>query len=163
MGTIEIMNNIKIETNTYFKKHFQDLDCFNCNFKLSNNLKSLLKEGIIEKYDSYFFKSKTPEGCLSSDFYDCTGNEAFYNKINIDDYSDVEDNNHHHHLIEGVLFAKSLIKNLLLLKCEFNLYLSYDGDYCIFTFHKKRKGEYWLVDDLDNYNEDAVILFEIIK
>jgi len=38
--------------------------------------------------------------------------------------------------------------------------LSYDGESCAVRFHKIRAGERWLMDDLEGYVDEGVLVFE---
>ncbi len=154
------MGKIEIKVNEYFKNNFSIEDIFSSKIKLSNGLQNLIEEGFVEKDGCYFLYSKKPVGKISPDLNDKTGNEVFYNKILIDDYSDEIENIEHCHFSEGVAFAKKVAHCFL--KEEFYFYVLYDNSFCTFTFHKKRKGEYWLVEDLNMYKEEAVVLIKTI-
>ncbi|GAP68175.1 hypothetical protein BA6E_102173 [Bacteroidales bacterium 6E] len=155
------MGKIEIEVNEYFKTHFSIEDISNSKINLSNGIQKLIEEGIVEKDGCYFLYSKKPEGKLSPDLNDKTGNEAFYNKILIDDYSDEIENIEHCYFFEGIAFAKKMAHCFL--KEKFYFYVLYDNNFCTFTFHKQREGEYWLVEDLDKYKEDAIVLIKTLQ
>ena len=43
---------------------------------------------------------------------------------------------------------------------RFNIILSYDGDSCAVRFHKIRARQRWLVEDLEEYVDEGVLVFE---
>ena len=106
------MNNFKIKYNNAFNELNWIENIQNNGNVISGKLLKILDEGFNEDDGCYFFSRFTPAGPLSPDLSDKTGNEAFYNKILIDDFSSHEDNRYHIYLYEGVAFAFLLAKNL---------------------------------------------------
>ena len=99
-------------------------------------------------------------------FYgDRTGFEAFYNHIHTSQYID-DDNKGP---IEGFKLAKYILdawKTKLKIEFpenKFHLILSYDGKESTLRFHKYRQdeGSYLVIDDLDGYKGEAILVEEI--
>ena len=63
-------------------------------------------------------------------------------------------------LTAGLLTAKLLASELGRHEGRFNIILSYDGESCAVRFHKVRKGERWLAEDLEGYVDEGVLVFE---
>jgi hypothetical protein len=43
---------------------------------------------------------------------------------------------------------------------SFNVIVSYDGEGCAVRFHKIRRGQRWLAEDLEDYDGEGVLVFE---
>ncbi len=63
-------------------------------------------------------------------------------------------------LTAGLLTARSLSVELARHAARFNVILSYDGESCALRFHKIRTGERWLLEDLEEYADEGVLVFE---
>lgn len=155
------MTNIEFIHNKRFEDLFNPLNIKNLKVESSEGLKKLLKDGFKEKDGCIYYKRYVPEGPISSDLIDKTGNEVFYNKIQIDDFSSHFENIENVHLREGISFALTLADKLILIKGDFNIYVIYDEVYCTIVFHKRRPNEYWLIEDLNQYKNDAILLVKI--
>jgi hypothetical protein len=63
-------------------------------------------------------------------------------------------------LTAGLLTARTLSVELARHAARFNVILSYDGESCAVRFHKIRAGERWLLEDLEEYADEGVLVFE---
>ena len=63
-------------------------------------------------------------------------------------------------LTAGLLTARAVSAALSRFPGRFNVILSYDGESCALRFHKIRAGERWLLDDLEEYVDEGVLVFE---
>ena len=63
-------------------------------------------------------------------------------------------------LTAGLLTARAISAALTRFPGRFNVILSYDGESCALRFHKIRAGERWLLDDLEDYVDEGVLVFE---
>src|SRR5438105_15763779 len=63
-------------------------------------------------------------------------------------------------LTAGLLTAQVVSAALARFPGRFNVILSYDGESCAVRFHKIRAGERWLLDDLEQYVDEGVLVFE---
>jgi len=63
-------------------------------------------------------------------------------------------------LTAGLLTARALSIELARLPGRFNVIVSYDGDCCAVRFHKIRAGQRWLAEDLEEYVDEGVLVFE---
>jgi hypothetical protein len=63
-------------------------------------------------------------------------------------------------LTAGLLMAEAVSRKLLALPGRFNVIVSYDGESCAVRFHKIRKGERWLSEDLEDYVDEGVLVVE---
>jgi len=63
-------------------------------------------------------------------------------------------------LTAGLLTARTLSAELARHTARFNVILSYDGESCAVRFHKIRAGERWLLEDLEEYADEGVLVFE---
>ena len=46
------------------------------------------------------------------------------------------------------------------LKGSFNVIVSYDGEGCAVRFHKIRPAQHWLMNDLEDYEGEGILVFE---
>jgi hypothetical protein len=96
---------------------------------------------------------------IFSDFPDETGYESFVNHIHIEDHLP-RNVSKSIALASGISMANSL-KTLLHQSFpneEFEIIVSLEGNHYVVRFHKKRKGQHWLQDELNNYREAALIV-----
>lgn len=63
-------------------------------------------------------------------------------------------------LTAGLLTAQLIASELARHEGRFNIILSYDGESCAVRFHRIRKGERWLAEDLEGYVDEGVLVFE---
>ena len=63
-------------------------------------------------------------------------------------------------LTAGLVTAGAMAAALRKVKGSFNVIVSYDGEGCAVRFHKIRAGQHWLMDDLEDYEGEGVLVFE---
>lgn len=63
-------------------------------------------------------------------------------------------------LTAGLLTARAVSAALSGYPGRFNVILSYDGESCAVRFHKIRAGQRWLAEDLEEYVDEGVLVFE---
>ena len=63
-------------------------------------------------------------------------------------------------LTGGLFIAEQVSRRLHTLPGRFNVIVSYDGESCAVRFHKIRKGERWLCDDLESYVDEGILVVE---
>ncbi|WP_375577567.1 hypothetical protein ABWH96_10945 [Marivirga tractuosa] len=125
--------------------------------KVKPPLMKLLNDDFIKIDGCHYYSFMAPNGPFSKDLTDRTGNEAFFNKIQIDDYLELE--NELDFFIQGVGYSILLFEKLE--KCyteSFRVIFSYDGSFANVTFYKVRDGESWLSDDLENYKLESILV-----
>lgn len=135
----------------------------NFNSHIPKGLSELLQSGIHYQDDCYTLKRNliTSKEVTIKDFSDLTGYECYINRINIDDYLDSTD------LKELLLSSFSTITQLegMLSKFKqaFAIILSLEVDDIISAsvrFHKIRATEFWLDQDLESYQDEALFIKE---
>jgi hypothetical protein len=63
-------------------------------------------------------------------------------------------------LTAGLLTAKAMSVALAQYPGRFNVILSYDGESCAVRFHKIRARQRWLAENLEDYVDEGVLVFE---
>jgi len=63
-------------------------------------------------------------------------------------------------LTAGLLTARAVSAALSRYPGRFNVILSYDGESCAVRFHKIRARQRWLAEDLEEYVDEGVLVFE---
>jgi hypothetical protein len=63
-------------------------------------------------------------------------------------------------LTAGLITAGAMAAALSRFEARFNVIVSYDGDCCAVRFHKIRDGQRWLMEDLEGYEGEGVLVFE---
>lgn len=146
----------------YFNKSFSELikerNIEEFKNKVEPSLVKLLNKGFLEIDGCIYYCFTAPSGPFSKNFIDRTGNEAFFNKIQIEDYLGTK-NDEFDYFIQGIGFSillyEKLKKSYL---CSFKVIFSFDGCFTNVTFHKVRDRENWLSDDLDNFKLESVLV-----
>jgi len=97
-----------------------------------------------------------------ADFPDQTGLECSANKLKMEAMLDsrLVDSCPLLLLTAGLLTARALSRELSRHAGRFNVILSYDGEGCAVRFHKIRAGQRWLLEDLESYVDEGVLVFE---
>jgi hypothetical protein len=97
-----------------------------------------------------------------ADFPDATGLECSANKLRMETlFSDRIAALYPLLLLTaGLVTARTLAAELARHPSRFNVIVSFDGDSCAVRFHKIRAGERWLLEDLEDYAEEGVLVFE---
>ncbi len=121
-------------------------------------LKQLVHSGFIEVDGCCFLTElyQTETNVSSSDFPDKTGLECFINSFHLEDY--VAENWLPYALwLINQLFEKyARLFNPKLLTAI----VTQDDLSCTLRFHLKRDGESWLDEDLDSYQEEAILVMD---
>jgi hypothetical protein len=130
-------------------------------YQFCTQLKELLDAGLVEEEGCWFLKQcrlKNPHQL--SDFQDRTGLECFINKIDIEEEDSIL-------LYEQGFALVHELQRILSAFGYFNIILSVsrtDIDdrpnflTCNVRFHKVRKGESWLDENLEGYNDDGLFI-----
>ena len=63
-------------------------------------------------------------------------------------------------LTAGLVTARAIAHELAGHAGRFNVIVSYDGESCTLRFHKVRKGQRWLAEDLEDYVDEGVLVVE---
>jgi hypothetical protein len=63
-------------------------------------------------------------------------------------------------LTAGLVTARAVSTALSRYPARFNVILSYDGESCAVRFHKIRARQRWLLEDLEEYVDEGVLVFE---
>ena len=63
-------------------------------------------------------------------------------------------------LTAGLVTARAVSAALAQYPGRFNVILSYDGESCAVRFHKIRARQRWLAEDLEEYVDEGVLVFE---
>lgn len=122
--------------------------------RLSKELRYFLNEGIRENYkngDIYYCYSEDNFGYF---YDDLTGNETSNNKVVFDRCK------------SDKLTLKKAISFCHKLSCllpdyhDFKIIMSIDDSYVSISFHMVREGESWLMDDLEEYKQEAILVME---
>ena len=150
----ENKKEIVYDTNSGMRKLLEEngfKNLLSINTKASKRLGKYLDIEYIEKYDSYSYKGND----FSLLWDDMTGNEFSSNKIVIENSSDS--------MNEAISFAISLCKVLMKYPQEFSVVLSCDRSYITISFYTKRKDNTFFDKDLENYKEEALLVFSIVN
>jgi hypothetical protein len=129
---------------------------------LSDSLTDLIASGVTEFAGGYYFSKLIQKDPFSpeSTFIDRTGSECFYNKLFIEQYTPSTDPVFICSM--GVAFARKLAQLLeQTYGVDFKVILSFDIDNlsdCHIRFHKIRANEEWLVEDLEQYKTNAILI-----
>jgi hypothetical protein len=63
-------------------------------------------------------------------------------------------------LTAGLVTAGAMATALRGLRGSFNVIVSYDGEGCAVRFHKIRAAQHWLMNDLEDYEGEGILVFE---
>ena len=86
-------------------------------------------------------------------YQDYTGNEFSNNKVVVDKVGNVAKG-----LEISLKFAFRIAELLEKFPQSFDIVISYDNMNFFVSFYCKRKDEEWLIDDLDSYTEEAIMV-----
>ena len=120
-------------------------------------LRKYIERGIAKREDvnSYTYKDvKNYALCYS----DSTGNEYTNNKVYIE-----TNGGKVNALYTSLRFAFEIANLLGAFSESFNIILSFDDTDFIVSFYCNRDNEEWLVDDLDSYTEEAILVITTCK
>ena len=121
----------------------------------------MLQAELVEENGSWFFAPLRARAATAnlSQFPDRTGLECFVNHIHIGDFTPggTEVNVLHR---QGLLFANELSAKLQP-HGSFAVIVSCDETDCSVRFHASRPGERWFLEDLETYEEEALLVFYV--
>lgn len=129
-------------------------------------LAGLVEPGFVRLNGSIVLKAlaEKAKAVTPSDFSDETGYESFVNHIHVEDHVPPEDGPASASVLltNGISLASTLHTLLRQSFPEegFEVILSLEDNHCTVRFHKKRTGEQWLRSDLDEYQEEALMVFQ---
>ena len=127
--------------------------------ELPVELKSIIKAGVCEKNGCIVLAtlSKACQHAKLADFVDYTGYECFINHLHIDDY--VNEN-----IFLTALCFMSEVSDLVKYKFPdrlFRFIIARENDSsCNVRFHRLRDGEVWLVEDINQYHEEGILVMD---
>jgi len=127
---------------------------------LASGLAQLIREQLVEE-DGCWFLATLKAGAKAaelSSFPDRTGFECFVNHIHTGDFlqtSDVIER-----LRQALIWAVTLRRKLEG-HGKFNIIVACDDADCSVRFHRVRPGESWLVDDLESYTAESVLVIPV--
>jgi hypothetical protein len=127
---------------------------------LATKLAALVQSALLEEHACWFLEPLR-NGAMSSSllqFPDRTGFECFVNHVHISDFIEGEVDASMMHL-QGLLLAEELERKLKPLG-RFRIIVSCDEMDCAVRFHRLRPGELWVLDDLETYREEALLILE---
>lgn len=119
---------------------------------LPSELKKHLESGIEKRNDINCYTYKSIEK-FELFYPDSTGNEYSNNKVHIDTNCGITKA-----LGVSLNFAFTIVGLLDAFNHSFDIVISYDGADFTISFYRKRDNEEWLMDDLDSYTEEAIMV-----
>lgn len=132
---------------------------------LDARLLELVGRGVVER-DGCWLLAETSESGTSTPraaFPDSTGYEAFMNHIHIEDVLELEPERDQGWLLrQGVMYAR-VLRDLLAPLGVFRIVVAAQmgaSGGCGVRFYRRRRGEVWLTDDLEQYREDAILVID---
>jgi hypothetical protein len=127
---------------------------------LPSGLQAILDAGIHLHEGIWVFRAMEGRrtSIMPTMFPDATGYECLLNKFHIEDYlnSGEEQVPVESQLSYGFRFIQ-LLQQQLPREERFTLILSCDDERCVLRFHKTRPGEQWLAENLEAYQEEAIL------
>jgi hypothetical protein len=131
---------------------------------LNQQLLQLLQPGFIEINGAVLLKTleKLGRNAKLESFPDITGYECFVNHIHIEDYLDDSGVSSNELLKKGHKFAQALLEKLSTTfpNKPFKVIMAHNDSDCSVRFHMVRDGENWLSDDLEGYDQEAILIIE---
>jgi hypothetical protein len=138
-----------------------------CKIRLAGKLQQLLKSSLAEFESAIFLDALLNQAAKDAKlhFDDLTGWECFVNHIHVEDYLgkrkgkeiplDI--------LLQGLKYATELTKKLQEYRAgetNFLIIVSFADQACSVRFHKFRTNEEWVSENLEQYADEAVCVFE---
>ncbi len=112
--------------------------------RLVSRLKKILDAGFVQKGGCLLLASE-PKRSFGGESLNPIGYECLVNHIHVADFS------------QAWLYANSLVKAISLAGVgECKVIVSFDGKDATIRFHKVRRGQSWLTEDLEGYQEEAI-------
>lgn len=128
---------------------------------LAPRLADLLQADLVLE-DGCWFLQPLRDGAQTATlaaFPDRTGFECFVNHVHIGDFVEEQDDVNELHR-QGLLWAGLLVEKLKP-HGSFNIIVSCVELDCSVRFHRTRAKERWLVEDLDTYREEALLVLVV--
>ena len=119
---------------------------------IPSELNKYLERGIEKRKDVNCYTYKSLEK-FELFYPDRTGNEYSNNKVHIDTNCGITKA-----LGMSLKFAFTIVGLLDAFNRSFDVVISYDGAEFTISFYCKRDEEKWLMDDLDSYTEEAIMV-----
>jgi hypothetical protein len=169
---------MKYKINRLMQKALYDKDILQIvnQHPLERKLKSIIENGLSKKNDVVFLNSfselakSIPKegGKIDEIIQDKTGLEMHINKFHIEDYVPEKKNSRNYDLQQGIAFAVNLEKILKnkFPDLSFKIIVSTDEgediypEVCTVGFHMVRQNEHWLVDNLEEYKYNSLLVIE---
>ena len=127
-------------------------------------LKKLVEPGFVRLNDSILLQALTQGARAVSltDFPDETGYESFVNHIHVEDYIPHEKQSASSLMANSMSLASTLCKMLRqsFPNEAFEVIVSFQDNHYTVRFHKCREGQQWLSDNLDDYQQEALMVVE---
>ena len=129
---------------------------------LDPELQSLLDAGFQERDGSVFLAAEVDPGGTGALGLDRTGIEALTNHVHIADRLD--DRDHAHVVEQGHRYAIALADRLsgIYPAVAFQVVMSVSDD-CVVRFYAKRSAQPWLVDDVESYRDEALLVLDVAE
>lgn len=124
---------------------------------LPSELNKYLEKGIEKRKDVNCYTYKNLEK-FELFYPDSTGNEYSNNKVHIDANCGITKA-----LEISLKFAFTIVELLDAFNHSFDIVISYDGADFTISFYRKRDNEEWLMDDLDFYTEEAIMVITTLE
>lgn len=122
-----------------------------------SELQKVINKGCYDVDGAIFLSERYLSSFVSlEDFSDLTGLECFVNSLHIDDF--VDDN-----WIATAIWFYEKTSSLLKSKYPnafFRFIISCCELSCTVRFHKIRSGEQWICDDVDTYEDEAILILD---
>lgn len=133
--------------------------------ELPAKLRSLISSNVVEAGGCFFLEPFYDSGMdmehLLQQLQDRTGVECFVNHIHVSDYVDSRTGSDPiRYLVTGLRYA-CLLQSKLKIIGGFEIIVSYGEDEipdCTVHFHKTRENEKYLLDELDEYRDEAILV-----
>src|SRR5262249_229298 len=130
---------------------------------LSSGLLKLVEPGFAVIDGAVLLKTQedVAKSIKPDNFPDLTGYECFVNHVHIEDYLSDAELGSNALLNQGVLFANKIVEELSssFPGKQFKVIVATNESGCTVRFHLIRSGENWLSDDLENYGQEAILVF----
>lgn len=133
---------------------------------MGSQLVTLLESGFAQANGAILLKrlKEFTKGATPVSFPDLTGYECFVNHIHVEDYVGYREDGLEPEgtLKQGFIFAHRLLEKLSssFQKSPFTVILAFGASGCSIRFHSTRVGEQWLSDDLEKYEQEALLVLE---
>lgn len=137
-----------MRTNQIMRRFLRDLQTHET--VLSPKLSSVLPAGFVEEKGCVLLASEARDSAFTrAGTQDETGYECFINHVHVDSLGD------------GLEFARQLNKRLA--ECftgSFVVIVSFDGREGAVRFHRRRAGQAWLSENLEEYLEEGIAVLD---